>query len=679
MQTPIDRHALVMRHNPHVTTFDPYSALSVGNGEFAFTVDATGLQTFPELYAKQFPLGTTAQWAWHTSPLPPELKTEDFRYENWDTYGRTVPYPTSSKGQEPLYNWLRANPHRFHLGRVALELTRADGTPAKPDDIQNSVQNLDLWSGEIDSRFTFDGVPVRVQTLCHPRLDLLAVRVESPLLRAGKLKLKLAFPYGSAAQSMADWNTAGRHQTAVRERGPHRADLARTMDNVNYLAQCAWNSGALKQAAPHTFTLQSEDDALEFVCLFTKDGTEVLPDFAATREASRAHWQTFWQSGGAVDLSAAADPRAKELERRIVLSQFLTAIHCAGSLPPQETGLLFNSWNGKFHLEMHWWHAAHFTYWNRLPMLEKSLHYYRDILPQAKKWAAQQGYKGARWPKMTDPDGRDSPSPVGPLLIWQQPHPIYYAALCYRAHPTRETLEQWREVVFETADFMATYAVLQDGHYVLGPPLKTVSENTDAKTAINPPFELSYWRFGLRTAQTWREKLGLPREPKWDEVLTKLALLPQRDGVYLQQENLPDTYEKWNYEHPALLGALGVLPGDGVDVETMRRTAKKVFETWQWGKKSWGWDYPMAALCAARCGEPELAVNYLMIETERNRFLPNGHNYQLPGLPAYLPGNGALLFAIAGMCAGWDGGPKTHAPGFPANWNVRYENLSPVM
>jgi hypothetical protein len=36
--------------------------LSVGNGEFAFTADITGLQTFAEEYGRGMPLGTMAQW-----------------------------------------------------------------------------------------------------------------------------------------------------------------------------------------------------------------------------------------------------------------------------------------------------------------------------------------------------------------------------------------------------------------------------------------------------------------------------------------------------------------------------------------------------------------------------------------------------------------------------------------
>ena len=61
-QAPIDREALVDRNSPQVTAFDSLASLSVGNGEFAFTVDATGLQTFPEMYTKGVPLGTQSQW-----------------------------------------------------------------------------------------------------------------------------------------------------------------------------------------------------------------------------------------------------------------------------------------------------------------------------------------------------------------------------------------------------------------------------------------------------------------------------------------------------------------------------------------------------------------------------------------------------------------------------------------
>jgi hypothetical protein len=81
-----------------------------------------------------------------------------------------------------------------------------------------------------------------------------------------------------------------------------------------------------------------------------------------------------------------------------------------------------------------------------------------SVLPRAQGTAKRQAYSSARWPNMTDPSGTESPSPIGPFLIWQRPHPIFYAELCYRTHRNRATLEKFKNVVFETAEFMASYA-----------------------------------------------------------------------------------------------------------------------------------------------------------------------------------------------------------------------------
>ena len=156
----IDRRALIRRHNPVFTQFDPFSALSVGNGEFAFTADVTGLQTFAGECAAKFPLCTISHWAWHSTPLPAGLDPKNFRYTDFDTYGRLVGYPTDPTGQEALYNWMRENPHRFHLGQIALELEKSDGTSAVPGDLKSVRQTLDLWSSLLDSGFEFAGQPV---------------------------------------------------------------------------------------------------------------------------------------------------------------------------------------------------------------------------------------------------------------------------------------------------------------------------------------------------------------------------------------------------------------------------------------------------------------------------------------------------------------------------------------
>jgi len=262
---------------------------------------------------------------------------------------------------------------------------------------------------------------------------------------------------------------------------------------------------------------------------------------------------------------------------------------------------------------------------------------------------------------MVGPEGRDSPSPIGPLLIWQQPHPIFYAELCYLTHRNRATLERYREVVFESAEFMASYAYFEKARqrYVLGPPLIPAQENHPARETWNPTFELTYWAYGLGTAQHWRERLGMKRNGEWDRVMAKLSALPTsdklqfvasagrqaeayrttsvRDGVYLAHENCPQTFSARNYDHPSMLAALGMLAGDRVDRETMRRTLMKVMKEWQWDK-TWGWDYPLTAMTASRLGETKLAVDALLMDTEKNRYLANGHNWQRPNLPCYLPG-----------------------------------------
>lgn len=127
-----------------------------------------------------------------------------------------------------------------------------------------------------------------------------------------------------------------------------------------------------------------------------------------------------------------------------------------------------------------------------------------------------------------------------------------------------------------------------------------------------------------------------------------------------------------------MLAALGMLPGRKVDPETMRRTLHRVMKEWQWDQ-TWGWDYPLTAMTAARLGEPALAVDALMMKTEKNRYLPNGHNWQRKNLPCYLPANGGLLYVVAMMAGGWQSVPRTDAPGFPADgsWTVRAEKFNP--
>jgi len=684
----IDRHSLVTRHNIILTEPNALSPLSVGNGEFAFTADITGLQTFEAFHQNAMPLGAMSHWAWHSFPNPDNYRLEDC-FVPYDHYDRDVPYllgPESRDAEDyerrrKAHDWLRANPHRLDLGRIGLVLKKRNGKQAQPEDLSGIRQELDLWSGSLKSRFDFDGRTIRVETLCHPDLDQIAVRIESPLLADERLGAFIAFPYPTGGwREPLDWNSPDRHVTEIQQTA-NSCHFHRKLDSDQYYATATWSNGAsLKRQEPHRFKLIAQDkNVLEVVVTFAPEPIRTkTPDFAQIKSASARHWKNFWSTGGAIDLSGSTDPRAKELERRIVLSQYLTAIQCAGSKPPQETGLVTNSWHGKFHLEMHWWHAAHFPLWGRTELLEKSLDWYDSIMPNARKTARLQGYQGVRWPKMVGPDGRESPSGVGVFLIWQQPHPIFYAELIYRNKPDRETLQRYRDIVFESADFMASYAKWdkQNERYVLGPPLIPAQESygRQRREVMNPTFELAYWRWGLSIAQQWRKRLGMAPDEQWDHIIEHMSKPTVRDGVYTAIEVEPYTITS---DHPSMVAALGLLPESPlVDAETMQRTLDHVFDDWNW-RSTWGWDYPMMAMTAARVGQPEKAIEALLIKTPKNGYLPNGHNFQTGRLPLYLPGNGGLLYAVAMMAAGWDGCDSQDAPGFPKNgkWVVRWEGL----
>jgi hypothetical protein len=400
-----------------------------------------------------------------------------------------------------------------------------------------------------------------------------------------------------------------------------------------------------------------------------------------TLNAAAAYWEAFWKEGAAVDFSACTDPRAKELERRVVLSQYLLAIQCAGSTPPQETGLTYNSWFGKFHLEMIWWHQAQFALWNRANLLDRTLRWYRSVEPIAKQIAERQHFKGVRWMKMTDPSGMEAPSKVGSFLIWQQPHLIYLANLIYRnASDKQAVLKEYGDLVEKSAEFMASFASydsIQHRYVLKG--IIPAQETLKAAETVNPPFELSYWHYALQVAQQWQELRGEARHADWDEVIHQLSPLAYNgDSLYLAAETAPQTYQdiRFTSDHMAVLGALGILPMNRlIQKEVMRNTLHWVWDNWNWDK-TWGWDYPMTAMNAARLGEPEKAVGALLMDKRTNTYLVNGHNYQDARLRIYLPGNGGLLTAVAMMCAGWDGCTELN-PGFPKDgtWNVRWEGL----
>ncbi|MGS2741278.1 hypothetical protein [Sinomicrobium sp. M5D2P17] len=687
----IDRKALVQRHNVVVEEADTLASLSVGNGKFAFTTDITGLQTFPETYQKGIPLGTQSEWGWDSFKDTIGYNFEE-SLKSYDQYGRKITYAVQ-RSSEPGRNrdaadWFRKNPHRLQLGNLGFEIYKEDGSMIAVEDVKDIRQELDLWAGEIRSSFTVEGEKVEVRTDAHPEEDIIGLKVKSALIKEGRLKIRLRFPYPTGEWTDVGVNreNAGKHKTELTVSEADKAEIIHTLDTMSYAVKMQWKEkGMAEQKEPHYFVVIPDkgSDTFSMTCLFASQGNKEvsLPSFAEVQSASTDGWESFWNSGGAIDFSECTDPRAAELERRVVLSQYLTRIQCAGNAPPQETGLTHNSWFGKPHLEMHWWHGVHFPLWGRPELLEKSMDWYAKVSRKAGKIAERQGFEGVRWQKMTDIYGNECPSSIGSVLIWQQPHYITFAELLYRADPDKKTLEKYKELVYATADFMASFAHYDKDkkRYMLGPVVIPAQERFKAEETFNPTYELAYWRWGLETAQQWKERLGEEQSTKWDDVLNGLSPLPVQDGVYLATESATDSYTnpKYKTDHPSVFGTYGMLPEtSGLDKEIMRNTFDLIWKDWVW-EDTWGWDFPMTAMTAARLGLPEKAVDALFMDIPTNTYLPNGHNYQDKRLRLYLPGNGGILIAVAMMCAGWDGSEGEN-PGFPKNgaWNVHWEGLA---
>ena len=739
LKEPLDREKIVARHR--IRSENLNLKLPVGNGNFCFNVDGTGLQTFGG--------DVLAHWGWYSEPLLAKYTWADVPQTGTYQQGRLKGNDPFPKDRGDLYQWVRNNPHQANLARV--RFVRGDGSALKPNEISNVRRDLDLWTGLHSTTFELDGETVSVETCVgdDKKLDsTVAVRIDSPLIRSGALSVIVDFPYQSLkrgawtgdfsadapktdfavsvpngfneknGENKQNNETAQSSGALIVKRNLSNEYAEGVVGDYSYSVRVDWTNGVGAQvgetssirvsgaavktdatvktaqagAASQPLDLLLTFDGGDYSCQPTDDSvfSAQTPQFDAVKTEAAARWETFWRSGAAVDLSESADPRWKELERRIVLSQFQLRTNSAGNWPSSEAGLLtVDNWSGRFHLEMTWWHLAHYFLWNRAELADDALKIYPTVKNGARALAEQLGYKGFKWQKEIAPDGRTAPWQGNLVLLWKQPHPIFFAELDYRRNPTRETLLKWAEIVEKTAEHMADYPVRDaDGVYHLAPNMPP-SEQGTTKDCV---FDLAYWRWGLDAANRWRERLGQDRVALWDEVRQNLAPLPEKDGVFVHSAEWFDSFEKRNWEHPDLIGVLGMLPPlDGVDQATARRTLEKVVAEWQW-PRCWGWDFPWTAMAATRVGRPDLAVEMLLNDSPRNVYDERGVN--LGGPCPYLPGNGGLLYAVAAMCAGFDSeadaavdpadrpAPPTSGdsgPGFPEGWSVKWENLKPAL
>lgn len=703
----LDRRRVVQRHNPVLCEPHATNALTIGNGDVAMTVDISGLQTFPSFHELrpdplripdsgsrglpeqrlrafdpddfQIPLCTQSTWGWYSTRGQRDFALAEATTE-YETARGPVPYLDRmglQRAGDPLPDdlaagaWFAYNPRRLHLGRLTLDAT-ADGPGLGcPTALEGARAELDLWSGTVRSTFHLEGKPVEVITTADPVTDRFATRVSSELLHGG---LGVSWVFDPQPDDLAPFELPVAASICWEARSPGQWIGRRVVESTTYVVQIQTNGVLTHGAGAGRIMAVTDTDELEVVVTLQADSRDPALSgctFENVYSASTAWWENYWMSGAAVSFDGSTDLRAVELERRIVLSQYLLAVNSAGSTPPAETGLTYNTWCGKFHLEMHWWHAAHFPLWGRGTLLDRSLGFYHTALPAALETARRQGYKGARWPKQTDPSARESPSHIGVFLVWQQPHLIHLLELLYSEGRPQEFLEEHYRLIEVTADFMADFVEERDGSFILPPPLIPAQESylVDRATNANPTFELAYWSWALRTANKWRQRLNLPISEAWERVASRMQRPPMMpNGTYAALETPPFLVRK---DHPSMLMALGWLPDtEVIDEQAMRLTLESVWRDWDL-QTSWGWDYPVMSMTAARLGDIKRSLEALLLPSPKNQFLANGHNPQIPGfLTLYLPANGGLLAAVAHLVTAIDRGAE-----LPDGWHVEAEGF----
>jgi hypothetical protein len=248
-----------------------------------------------------------------------------------------MPNPT----EEDISNWLIENPQRLSVANIGLFF---GGGNITEDQLVEKSQDLDLWAGKVHSTFRYKGSEVSVQVWCHPTLPTVGIEIKSNLLESRNLGVFFDFPYSDTSKFDAPYvgvwndtlhNTVKLHSTSSTASFEHIID-----SNINDI-MAKWNTEASVSGplpGSNKFVLNSSNsDTLQLVVAFdaTANSQYNLPSYDSIVAASKEWWADYWVSGAFIDLSATKNANATELQRRIILSQYLVAVNEASHNPPQ--------------------------------------------------------------------------------------------------------------------------------------------------------------------------------------------------------------------------------------------------------------------------------------------------------------------------------------------------------
>lgn len=584
----------IIKYNLKFNHIDSKNPVTIGNGDFAITLDQTGTQSLYEIY-KDIPLSTMSNKNWFYKDKK-DIKP---------SYVDGKAYMLFNLDNDPNYQTNRQYPFKYSFMQILLY---DNDKLIDINNIKDVKQELDLYKGIVTSSFNYKEKINKTISFIYQDHDEFNFKLQSD-----NLNLALKFNYPSYTKN------------------GYRLDILPNVlvkeDRITLLYD---DKNSLSFKLKSSSNYQIVENTLIF------DDNNVSFSLALDEIKEGKLLDEFWKCDNGIIIDN------EELVKKMVLSKYLLHVNSTGIYPPQESGLTYNCWNSKFHLEMHLIHSLWNIYNNHVGDLVKSFDYYLSIMPSSLKRASLNGYKGLRFPKMTGPDGEDSPSNIGPLLIWQAPHILFMLQEIYYLYNKENIIKKYEPLISGTIDFMISFLTLKDSKYQMLDPLLEACESIPLDRCQNPSFELEYWRYTLE------------RQPKIDTVLyghqrydylditSKIITPKEDDGIYLKTYGVIDKYDLYK-DHPTEGFLMSFFKSKIVDKEKMVKTIDYILKNMDLSSY-WGWDFPFLGLSLLNCGEIEKSIEVTQLNTINNQYLYNGYNTSpRDDLKAYLPGNGAFL------------------------------------
>ncbi len=584
----------IIKYNLKFNHIDSKNPVTIGNGDFAITLDQTGTQSLYEIY-KDIPLSTMSNKNWFYKDKK-NIKP---------SYVDGKAYMLFNLDNDPNYQTNRQYPFKYSFMQILLY---DNDKLIDINNIKDVKQELDLYKGIVTSSFNYKEKNNKTTSFIYQDHDEFNFKLQSD-----NLNLALKFNYPSYTKN------------------GYRLDILPNVlvkeDRITLLYDD-------KNSLSFKLKSSSKYQIVENTLIF--DDNNVSFSLALDEIKEGKLLDEFWKCDNGIIIDN------EELVKKMVLSKYLLHVNSTGIYPPQESGLTYNCWNSKFHLEMHLIHSLWNIYNNHVGDLVKSFDYYLSIMPSSLKRASLNGYKGLRFPKMTGPDGEDSPSNIGPLLIWQAPHILFMLQEIYYLYNKENIIKKYEPLISGTIDFMISFLTLKDSKYQMLDPLLEACESIPLDRCQNPSFELEYWRYTLE------------RQPKIDTVLyghqrydylditSKIITPKEDDGIYLKTYGVIDKYDLYK-DHPTEGFLMSFFKSKIVDKEKMVKTIDYILKNMDLSSY-WGWDFPFLGLSLLNCGEIEKSIEVTQLNTINNQYLYNGYNTSpRDDLKAYLPGNGAFL------------------------------------